>query len=90
MIYTHHMFTTYHIKTDEISKKLIDDIRQRFKKDEKLTVTVTSEEHRSVSDKMLEFLEIEKKFPLKRVPQSLDFNELTDEINLEVAINVLT
>jgi hypothetical protein len=76
------VFTTYHIKADEISNKLIDDIRQRFKKDEKLTITVVSEEHRSGSNKMLEFLEIEKKFPLKNVPQSLDFNKLTDEINL--------
>lgn len=76
------MYTTYHIKADEIGNKLIDDIRQRFKKDEKLTITVISEEHPSGSNKMLEFLEIEKKFPLKNVPQSLDFNELTNEINL--------
>lgn len=76
------MFTTYHIKAGEISKTLIDDIRHRFNEDEKLTITVNSEENRPTSNKVLEFQEIEKKFPLKHVPQSLDFNKLTDEINL--------
>ncbi|WP_143061746.1 hypothetical protein [Dyadobacter sp. SG02] len=70
------------MKTDEVSGKLVDDIRQRFPKNEKLTITITSKVHQKVSNKVLEFLEIEKKFPLKHVPQSLDFNELTDEINL--------
>jgi len=73
---------TYHMRAEEVSKKLVDDIRQRFPKNEKLTITVTSNVHQKASDKALEFLEIEKKFPLKHVPQSLDFNELTDEINL--------
>lgn len=76
------ILATYHMKADEVSRKLVDDIRHRFPKNEKLTITITSDEHQNVNNKVLEFLEIEKKFPLKNVPQSLDFNELTDEINL--------
>lgn len=76
------ILATYHMKADETGEKLIDDIRQRFRENEKLTITVTSDDYPKAYNKVLEFLEIEKKFPLKNVPQSLDFNELTDEINL--------
>ncbi len=76
------ILATYHIERDEISKKLIDDIRKHFQKNEKLTITVTSNEQQLAGNKVLDFLEIEKKFPLKSVPQSLDFNDITNEINL--------
>lgn len=76
------MLAIYQITTEEINKRLIADIKQRFHKDEKLIITVKSEKDLTPGNKVLEFLELEKKFPLKSVPQSLDFNETIDEINL--------
>lgn len=76
------ILATYQMRTREVSKKLLDDIRQRFHRNEKLTITITSDERPHARNMVREFLEIEKKFPLKSVPQSLDFNKITDEINL--------
>jgi hypothetical protein len=76
------MLATYHTTTDEVSKKLINDIKQRFRRGEKLTITVASDGHAGTSNKVLEFLEIEKKFPLKSVPQNLNFDDVINNINL--------
>ncbi|GGM86057.1 hypothetical protein GCM10010967_17800 [Dyadobacter beijingensis] len=76
------MLATYHTTSDSINTKLIEDIKKRFSENDKLTITVVSEERTSHNDKLLEFSEIEQRFPLRTVSLSLDFNDIIQEINL--------
>lgn len=76
------MQATYHIKKSELNTGLIEKIRQLFKDEEELVITVASE--KGVAGDLLvnQFLELEKRFPPKKVRQDLDLNMIIDEVNL--------
>lgn len=78
------MQTTYRIKANEVNINFIETIKKTFKEDEVLTITVASEKVSEpyTSEKVLAFLELEKKYPPKRVSKDLDFNTIVDEVNL--------
>lgn len=76
------MQATYHIKKSELNTGLIEKIRQLFKDEEELVITVASV--KGVAGDLLvnQFLELEKRFPPKKVRQDLDLNMIIDEVNL--------
>ncbi|MBU1822553.1 MAG: hypothetical protein KKG00_13720 [Bacteroidetes bacterium] len=75
------MQATYHIKKSELNTGLIEKIRQLFKDEEELVITVASEKEASGDLLVKEYLELEKRFPPRRVRKDLDINAIIDEIN---------
>ena len=78
------MQTTYRIKASDVSNNLIESIKELFSADELITITVSSEEKTDQykTENILKFRDIEKKFPVKHVTNELDFNTISDEMNL--------
>ena len=78
------MLTTYRIKANEVNINFIETIKKTFKEDEVLTITVANEKatEQNANEKVLAFLDLEKKYPTKRVSKDLDFNTISDEVNL--------
>ena len=78
------MQTTYRIKANEVNINFIETIKKTFKEDEVLTITVANEKatEQNANEKVLAFLDLEKKYPTKRVSKDLDFNTISDEVNL--------
>jgi hypothetical protein len=76
------MQATYHIKKSELNTGLIEKIRQLFKDEEELVITVVSEKEVAGDLLVNQFLELEKRFPPKKVRQDLDLNTIIDEVNL--------
>ncbi|MCE7043582.1 hypothetical protein [Dyadobacter sp. CY312] len=75
------MQTTYHIKASDVNTSLIADIKSQFRGEEVLTITVSSEQTSEALDPVYRFLELEKKYPPKRVSNDLDFNSIVNEMN---------
>ncbi len=75
------MQATYHIKASEVTTSLLTDIKSLFRGEEVLTITVSSEEPGEVLDPIYRFLELEKKYPPKRVSEAIDFNSIVNDIN---------
>ena len=75
------MQTTYHIKASEVNTSLIADIKSQFRGEEVLTITVSSEQTSEDLDPVYRFLELEKKYPPKRVSNDIDFNFIVNEMN---------
>lgn len=78
------MQTTYRIRANEVNINFIEVIKKTFKEDDFLTITVASEKGNDqfANEEILKFLELEKKYPPKRVSKDLDFNSIVDEVNL--------
>lgn len=78
------MQTTYRIKANEVNTNFIEAIKKTFREDEFLTITVASEKVNDpfANKDVLQFLELEKKYPPKRVSKDLDFNAIVNEVNL--------
>ena len=75
------MQTTYHIKASDVNTSLIADIKSQFRGEEVLTITVSSEQTSEALDFVNRFLELEKKYPPKRVSSDIDFNSIVNEMN---------
>ena len=75
------MQTTYRIKANEVNINFIETIKKTFKEDEVLTITVANEKatEQNANEKVLAFLDLEKKYPTKRVSKDLDFNTIVDK-----------
>lgn len=76
------MQATYRLKVSEIKDDLVTTIKEQFKEEDVVEITVRSDEPVKASDLIEKFLELEKKYPPKRVPVDMDFNTIVDDINI--------
>lgn len=61
---------------------LLENIRQLFKDDEELTITIASESPNSGHEMVNKLLEMERSYPPRAVAKDMDFNTVVDKMNL--------
>lgn len=76
------MQTTYHVKAGEIDQSLLESIRNNFKEDESLTITVKSENREAQYQMFLRSEALQKKYPPLLVASDIDLSALANEVNL--------
>ena len=76
------MQATYHIKAGEIDQSLLESIKNAFKENETLTITVKSERQESQYQMFLKSEELQKKYPPLEVDSAIDLSALANEVNL--------